>query len=200
MDYLTNYYKNLSEQLQEKVNNLTKLLEASAATSGKMQKTSNYILKDRAVPIPYSAQTEIIKGGLAASLPLQNIGARAKSLARGFAGGGAATIGMMAGDLVADAITSTPAWERRMDSLGKGTERAMSGMSPSMQDKTIKALDVAYDVASAVRDPIGYAHDEIEAEKMAKIKKTAPATQQEYDVASAEARLRRAKRGIKTYD
>lgn len=28
MNYLTNYYKNLSEQLQEKVNNLTNLLEA----------------------------------------------------------------------------------------------------------------------------------------------------------------------------
>jgi len=200
MDYLTNYYKNLSEQLQEKVNNLTKLLEASAATFEKMQKRSDYILKDRAVPIPFNAQTQIVKGGIGAINPLNNIGARAGSLASGLARGGAAAVGMMAGDIAADAITSTPAWERRMDSLGKGTERTMSGMSPSMQDKTIKALDVAYDAASAVRDPVGYVLDELEAEQMAKIKKTAPATQQEYDVASAEARLRRAKRGIKTYD
>jgi hypothetical protein len=38
MNYLTNYYKNLSEQLQEKVNNLTKLLEASATMSMEMQR------------------------------------------------------------------------------------------------------------------------------------------------------------------
>ena len=32
MNYLTNYYKNLCEQLQEKVNHLTKLLETSTAS------------------------------------------------------------------------------------------------------------------------------------------------------------------------
>lgn len=32
MNYLTNYYKNLSEQLQERVDHLTKLLEASKAS------------------------------------------------------------------------------------------------------------------------------------------------------------------------
>jgi hypothetical protein len=196
MNYLTNYYKNLSEQLQERKAQLERLLNEQKRSVPK----SDYIPPDRALLVPTNAQAHIVKGGMGAMNPLNSIGARAGSLASGLAKGGAYAIGTVAGDLAAEVITSTPAWERRMDSLGKETERAMSGMSPSEQDETIKALDLAYDTTSFVRDPIGTVTDKEVEEVMAKIKKTAPATQQEYDVAAAEARLRRARRGIQTYD
>lgn len=53
MDYLTNYYKNLSEQLQQKVNKLERIINEVASPAGP-QVDPGYTYQDTAPPTQYT--------------------------------------------------------------------------------------------------------------------------------------------------
>lgn len=185
MQYLTNFYKNLSEQLQEKVNFLEKLLNETNSNSPML----------------------VLDDGNPVSTPSPNNSVKNKNLISKLGRGVVGEIGAYVGDIAADAITSTPYWDEKMKKVDTNVQDAMKGMSPSQQDALITGLDVAYHVVDLLKNPYTKTYatisdklDSLASEGLDKIKKTAPATQEEIKKAAAEAKERRAKKGIQTYD
>jgi len=167
MNYLTNYYKNLSEQLQERVNYLNKLLSESEVTAREMnytdyQKAITH-LKSKGAPASEIAEWEasMIDAGKRHGLDLKPQAPStkipsptARTLSNASKGLGAGIVGGLVGEYMVK-----PAAEKAgvFDAVEKGSRAAFSRMpdwAVDAADKTLGAAQVALDPLSAMQKPM----------------------------------------------
>ena len=175
MNYLTNYYKNLSEQLQEKVNHLTKLLEASAVTSREMQRRREL---EQAAMNPSNALTPIP----------QNMKQRE------------AEEDSMIKTSRANREEERASFKRNTNALAGLSVPLAVAAAPSPQAALVAGVGFgAAQLGQYIGKEMGLdtAEDDLELEK---IRKTAGALPSDYEKAAREAAAKRKERGIKTYD
>ncbi len=167
MHYLTNYYKNLSEQLQERVDHLKKLLSESEVTASEMaypdyQKLIKH-LQSQGAPASKIAEVEadMVAAGARHGLNIkpQSTSTKIPSPKVGTVSNAAKGLGAgIVGGLVGKYMVK-PAAEKAgvFDAVEKGSRAAFSRMpdwAVDVADKSLGAAQVALDPLSAMQKPM----------------------------------------------